>query len=463
MAEKRSERLKKFSIWIEEFPIEIQIRTLLQHNWAQIEHRLRYGDQKRIKHASEQKPANEADGYVNDIWISLSMMLAAAERTQRILIRRYNEIQRKSAFTRKRPFDIGQRDAIFYDSDGKACSIIKDVISKYETVTSGGDIGEYSADVSDILTLFSSAAKEHSVKILTLLIDIDVHHWLRQRLFLLMIGHMLICGDKIVSDTTLTWICEKNKAFPKDATLAAAKLYDHIRFVDAKHRYDTKMAIFCDPLVNYRSSEVYASIGDFIRSIYLLNEAIDEGYIEKFNDSTNYNILNKKHFLRKISEYYWIMYRIESDRKYDYIVKACEAAARGMQTYLNDEGHESIEQIQMISNYIIFSFDRHVIRRGTTQGIASFNDVIHRINEANMELLTHSPMELKEGKSRHAFACGIIHHFNGETAAADALFEKAITTFKSKPRISILDQFADEVAGFFGIKTNSVVKANDGW
>lgn len=96
----------------DEFPIELQVRTMLQDTWAQVEHTLSYADRKRPY--SERNPAALAEDFRTQ-----KMIAKACERYQNTIWRRYRRLQEARVQLTGTSQDLGQRLREFNPEDAE--------------------------------------------------------------------------------------------------------------------------------------------------------------------------------------------------------------------------------------------------------------------------------------------------------------------------------------------------------
>ena len=125
-------------------------------------------------------------------------------------------------------------------------------------------------------------------------------------------------------------------------------LYEHIRFLDTRFRWQTKGSgpntFFSDPLVFYRAAGSYFAVRNYRRCIHLLEEVLKNNYFQGFKcTERTSSFLNKKHFQRKLGEYYWRAYVTDKPKDHADLRSASKWLLKAVSS---KEGPQSVEDFR---------------------------------------------------------------------------------------------------------------------
>lgn len=285
---------------LEKFPIEIQVRTILQHTWAQSEHRLNYNIRKRANGVASD------DDLLREEFLCHKSILWAAEHHQRVILQHFQMLHPSHREITGPSEDIGVRGQYFKPEDRKR-------ILEIDRVLKTGSPAEVLRQLEEFVASIPAIYSSDDCYILKIIDDVEV--WGRQRLILLFLGYLLLTSVDDGVKHQITKLFETNEQLAIQIPWAVClALYEHIRFLDThfreRHQATGREKIFfSDPLVSYRTAGAYFGLGNYRRCIYLLDEAVTKKWFDelKMTPSTS-AFLNVKHFKRKIGEYYWRAY-----------------------------------------------------------------------------------------------------------------------------------------------------------
>lgn len=409
------------------FPIEIQIRTILEHTWAQIEHRMNYNLKKLKPTESINDPLFMEDFRCH------KMLLCSAEHHQRIMYERFWNLRRQTPYiSKKGSIEINEFELQNYFDRVEA-----EKISKININIDGKDAVKA---IRDLKTMIDDLEIKYNQKFLALTFEEDeLPKWARKRLILLSIAYVLLTGDEKIRERVHDILEDKIKTSTQDTYLDEISLYEYIRNVDAFFRVhpsmkDDERKLVTDPIVFYRCAGAYLKIGDLRRSIHLLKEVLDYHYLDSYPIGEKADkILTEMHFLRRIGEYYHFVYLRDGQVNHDDLVNACNFMTKA---YTSEKGPKNPENYKLefskvLSNLIVLYFSRYCLQEYENK--AGF---IEKITELESHINEYFDEETVISQKRiHASeALAIYMLFKGKSEIAKKLISKSLSIVETKTK-----------------------------
>lgn len=309
--------LEKFG----EFPIELQIRTMLQDTWAQVEHTLSYADRKRPY--SERNPAALAEDFRTQ-----KMIAKACERYQNTIWRRYRRLQEARVQLTGASLELGDRLSVFHTEDAEK-------INRLNTRLEQSDPDAYGEVLEDVLHHFHALSNTYGFDFFKLEIPDEAEKWARQRVLILLLGYLMTFGLQETRFRIHTLLSRELSAHPADPRMTAVAIFEHVRFLDKWFRSPTAPGgvpvkrLFHDALVHYRAAGAYfGEYGYYRRAIDVMDDALDDyrshGRLAPDDDL----ILNEAHLLRRLAEYRWAAFNLDGRTDEQDLIEAYELMGR---------------------------------------------------------------------------------------------------------------------------------------
>lgn len=374
---------------LDKIDFELQVRTALQDNWAQIEHRLRYSLDKSS--GSTGRPAPNRD-LVDQAFKAQTVMTSALEKNQ-YLVLQIDEQKYSSIALSIQTLSPGKR-GVFFEDDQQVRSEFSAVESYYTDIDaqitdSNGPRQALVRKVTHLLSAIETLGERCKINFRKFTTDDDVMKWGKRRYILLMLGYLLIRGSNDLKERIVSWfhVGDQKTQMPRDTYFATTYLYDHVGFLDTnfRNKKNRHSDHFFDPLVNYRTAGLAVQRREFLIAIRLLDEA--RHFLEIFRETLpqNLRILNHARFERRCGQYFWWAYLTNRQENVDEIYRAIERMKKVLSMKPKDvicyqlpeasSPQQSKEQIQLIDdilrreqrsaalNLIVYTFFRFVIRK----------------------------------------------------------------------------------------------------
>jgi ppGpp synthetase/RelA/SpoT-type nucleotidyltranferase len=451
---------------LDKIDFELQVRTALQDNWAQIEHRLRYSLDKSAATAGGTTPNRDL---VDQAFKAQTVMTSALEKNQ-YLVLRIDEQKYSAVSLAIQTLSPGKRDMFFQqDTHPQLKEIFSQVVDKYleidrDIADANGSKRNISRKMTELLTSIKKLGERSKIDFRKFTTDDDVMKWGKRRYILLMLGYLLIRAGNDVKEKIVTWFHsgDPKTQMPRDTYFATTYLYDHIGFLDTNFRNKSHQFqdYFYDPLVNYRTAGLAVQRREFLIAVNMLDEARNFGFLEKFKETLpeNLRILNHARFERRCGQYYWWAYLTNRHENVDDIYKAIERMKnvismklRDVIKYPIDEDRLPVlekaailnhEQQSAALNLVIYNFFRFVARKDNQPNWDRFDAELVPAMEAIRKLFPEAGTEDAEtflNAAKPGFVGqmllvqGIIKARYGNFPEALADIDQGIRSFSKQP------------------------------
>ncbi len=401
------------------FPIEIQLRTIMQHTWAQIEHKMNYSLRKAKK-----KEAIENAPFLEEFHCQKAL-LNAVEYHQRIIYDEFLDLRRTPiALSNTGSIAIESLELECYNDDDR--QTLSDINYKLNTDT---------IDAIKKLKQFSEYAMEkYGQDILSIIYEIDPIKWRRKRLVMTLLAYALLNSDTKTQQSIINILNIRTK-------ISDMLLYEFIRRVDQYFRRHTNFkddknlhTIVSDPLVFYRHAGACIKHGDFKRGIYILEEVIKNNYLELYPQYVSYeNMLSEVHIYRRIGEYYFFSYLKSGSSNLDDLINACANMdyAHTLRYNFSDGELEKTERSKILANLVVYYFSRYILQRNPNYD--AFHREIELLSNDIEKLLDLSEINDK-GKVHAMEAMSIYLYFKGDIKAARKTISECLKLIEAKIR-----------------------------
>jgi ppGpp synthetase/RelA/SpoT-type nucleotidyltranferase len=406
------------------FPIEVQIRTILEHTWAQIEHRMNYNLRKLGWAESTDDPLLMEDFRCH------KMLLYSAEHHQRIMYERFWNLRNRPPYiSKKGSIEINEFELQYFDE------VEAEKISKININIDGKNTAK---TIRDLKNMIDDLEIKYNQRFLSLTFEEgDLEKWARKRLILLSIAYVLLTGDEETRERVHNILEDRIKSSTQDTYLDEISLYEYIRNVDAFFRMhpsikDDERKLLTDPIVVYRCAGAYLKIGDLRRSIHLLKEVLDHHYLDNYPVGGSADkILSEMHFLRRIGEYYHFVYLRDGQLNHEDLVNACNFMTKA---YASKKGPKNpdtykLEFSKILSNLIVFYFNRYLLQEYENK--AGF---INKINELEDDIAEYFDEEsiIEQKRIYASEALAIYKFFKNDIGKAKRLITKSLSMAENK-------------------------------
>ncbi len=339
----------------DEFSIEIQVRTMLQDTWAQVEHTLSYADRKRPY--SDRNPAALAEDFRTQ-----KMIAKACERYQNTIWRRYRRLQDVRIQLTGASISLGNRITHFSPDEQRAISEINSRVLPMNPSRSGTLLKE-------LLSFVKALSTRYGFDFLKFEIPDEAEKWSRQRVILLIFGYLMTFGLQKTRLRIHGLVGSALSANPGDPRMTAVALFEHIRFLDKWFRSDTAPGgkevkrSFHDALVHYRTAGAYfGEYGYYRRAIDVMGTAVEE-YLSHGRLSPDDDVvLNEAHLLRRQAEYYWAAFNLDGRTNELDLIKAYELMGKAWQSadLPEDPDAQKRERRKILSGLLTMAFFRFI-------------------------------------------------------------------------------------------------------
>lgn len=313
--------IKRYRGIIEKIRLEVQCRTLLEHTWAEVEHRARYS---AIK--SGQATAQSHDDQ-QKAFRSYKAALRAAQIFQNGLYSDLSRWDHEDAVLSGRSTSVELFDrASFWGGDQLALITklnrqLTETVDSVRRDSSSNDRRERDlraiAAWDGMFQLFLQTRAELSLENLHVSVRNEEDYG-KRRVLLLILGFIMSYG-RGTADSRKTWAEVYLKGnVPDDAikciapAVTAARLYEHVKLLDGYFSRGDPRSHFFDPLVEARAASVYfRHFGSLRRSSALLGDTIKR-FKDWDNPHKNHSlVLSEKYLRHRLVENAWAAYNLE--------------------------------------------------------------------------------------------------------------------------------------------------------
>jgi ppGpp synthetase/RelA/SpoT-type nucleotidyltranferase len=326
-----------------EFTLEIQCRTILEHTWAEVEHRARYSL------AKGRRPVAPGPGDDVRTFRNYKAILRAAQIFQNSIkygFSRWDEGD-FALSGRSTSLELGER-AKYFSADEKALldrfiAVLTDALREDRRHDEAAWTEVFEAYVQTVRTMDFE-------KRLDLSPDLELEEYCRRRLLIMLLGFILAYGpsgrdvpgksvrSKAAELYFLHNLDDKSKPWVSPS-VAAVRIYEHLKLLDAFHSKDDPERLCFDPLVEARAASVYfRHFGSLRRSSALLEEAVSRVPQWKAVMKETALLLSPKYLKHRLAENYWAAYNLEG-RSADDLQRAIDESREVLEQRA-PEGHK---------------------------------------------------------------------------------------------------------------------------
>ncbi len=337
---------------------EIQCQTILEHTWAEVEHRFRYSPDK-FEEGAEPRDEDQTRTFRN-----FKAILRAAQMHQNSIRTGFGrwDSDEDAMVGRSTSVNLGER-ANFWTNPAErkeietldqeiGWALFKDRRDKEKP---SGDTWKPVMDRFDATVARLGQGKPRGTNLLRKTKALDPEEYGRRRTLLLLagfiLGHAWSPGGKFDDAEEQNVRHRAAKAYleanlPTEAIpwvfprVAAVRLYEHLRILDEWFWRTTENEVFHDPLIVARAASVhYRHFGSFRRA----NQLLDEGLAQiepwtKRQEEVPRQLTAPHMFLRR-AEGAWAAYQLEGRQSTD-LVEALNATVKGIGALDPNQGWE---------------------------------------------------------------------------------------------------------------------------
>lgn len=444
---------------LKDFPIEMQVRTVLQHAWAQVEHRLNYNLQKRNQ---DRKILSNVDPLIQDDFRAYKHLLKAGEEQQNIIWQRHWDRSTEEHLSKESAESGDQFQFFENDIQSKLQDIHDALFDERKRKTQQNIFKEF-------LKLVNKLTKKYHLDFYSAEVPDLSEEWGRKRAIHLLLGFFAIVGDDSVQDMVNTIFKEKKILSNRtpDLIVNVTSLYEQIKTGDRHFRYidvDRQDYRFCDPLVHYRAAGLHYVGGSPRRAIGLMEDALHDREtlcIELPEQARlSSSVTNGMHILRRCAEYYWTAYnqddrtsRDDLEEAYQYIILAGESDDGPL-----DKERNKIEKRKILSHRVTFLFYKHVLD-APRQSVDDFRQELQNLKSSVHRLLNEEILLQKDAGVIGLQALALYLAYKDEATLGDntdvtikTLLDEARIRVSQDSRASFHRRVVDEIsAAIYGL------------
>ena len=435
---KKRVKIKELS----KYTIEIQIRTLLQHSWAQTEHNLNYSLKKKItEEANNESSVPSIKLNYNEIlkedFAQLKANLRTAESMQNLIWNRY--VRNHQAINSENDsIDFGDRLSVFKDVAER--NKVQETHERLlKAVTSAEDMR---IALRDLKSLASEISEVYGgPRILSSEKPDDIYNWARQRAFLLALAYAAIRSNAdsgiVINEFYHNNLYDLISSNVLDNT---ARLYAYIRLWDNEKKHELNdvneqkdSLLLIDPVVSYRQAFVEYSANNPKYALSLIDNSIEERKkLIEGNRSDRSSSLNLKHLYRRRAQCYWAMYFLFADGTDDNLDAAeyeYEKAFEEYQDAPSKPEKRQLENIKLGGLYGALLFHRYIYGGKWTQfNPKIFMKQIHKYIEEHIQIMEEF---INNNKDKRGFITHVIALYYWSTGKSEKINrESLLQTFE---------------------------------
>lgn len=429
---------------VSSIPVEIQLRTLLQHGWAQVEHTLNYSKKKSLSAGAVLKEYQENDFITNKV------LSRSVENHQNQIWAKYWKRDDEGNEISKETVVYTDRFRFFSRPDQKTLK------TYYQ---------EFNSDISAVSTdqfiAFSETIKSLDKRSHFLNDEVPSSHrtWGKRRSILLFVGYIgLHCTKKDVGKLIIQLLDDFSMKMSDEIKLNLIALYEYVRKVDTLFRDEQidqdERYSFIDPLVSYRAAGIHYVTGNSRRAIGLMSDALKErevlleGYSEQLQTSS---IINTMHIKRRISEYYWRAYNQDIRTEYSDLEKAINLMEKAFIDLDTPPGEKlRTERRKILSKIIIYKL-YSVLHISNKFNMTEFNKTIDLYENDILDLFVEEELKSRSNGSLGLEALAIYCWAKKEKKKARELINLAMDRLRLHSKVPYI---LEEVKELYRIIVN---------
>ena len=292
--------------------IEFQLRTLLQHAWAQNEHYLAYSQKKKFS-----KPDLSIEHeYIRDDFFQLKQSLRTAESMQNLIWNRYVQ-PKKNITVIKDSIDSGDRLARFEPKDREVIKAISQKLLELSDLPySTEETSNALSELEDILENLDQAYPDDNL--LSAEKTDNIEAWQRQRAILLLLAYHVHVGSNSELIDSLNYSINRKYSlfYSNDPFFTADRIYAFVKLWDLEFKYNNEgsdsegdISWAIEPLIAYRRASIHYHRDNPGYSIRMIKSSIKDREMQIENNKLEVpNILRIQNLLYKKARYHWIFY-----------------------------------------------------------------------------------------------------------------------------------------------------------
>lgn len=333
--------IRDHAVILAKLRVEMQCRTILEHAWAEVEHRSRYS----IEKAGSTVAALDS-GQLRKTFRSYKAVLRSAQIFQNSIRSGFSrwDDETSALLGRSSSVEVGRRAEYWPEEQRER---IGEIANSMEAALQQSRAGGLSSDPWKVpWQLFATALADITSRAdwedwLRLDTNLNPHDYKRRRIFVLLMGFLLaywtpwqrrqvkaVEGASEESSTKLRdHVAETfyRKNLPDPAAMAAlppefsaVRLYEAVRLYDAFYGADGEDLFLFDPLVSCRAASVhFRHFGSYRRANQLLEEGLVRAQRWASESGHSEWVFSPKYIGRRLIESYWTAFNLDGHRAED--------------------------------------------------------------------------------------------------------------------------------------------------